>query len=334
MNKNILVKTPLRISLLGGGTDIYSFYKENIGRVISFTINKYIYIFIKELNEFFEENYRLNYYITERVNSIPEIKNEITRESILLHRIKKKLYISTIADIPQSSGLGSSSSFAVGLNLAFRRIKGEQDSKKLSELAVSDAINVEISKLKKPIGLQDQVASGFGGLNYIEFSKKFQNHYKVQPINSNKIKKMLSENLLLVWTGKQRNADNILIDQLKNHENNIENLKKLSDLTNKFYLNEINNFNLKILAEYMNESWEIKKNFSKLITNHDFDKIYNLALKNGALGGKLLGAGGGGFFLFIVENSNKLYFKKKMSEYIIEDFDIDNGGANVVNLDF
>lgn len=334
MKKNIIVKTPLRISLLGGGTDIYSFYKENIGRVISFTINKYIYIFIKELNEFFEENYRLNYFITERVNSIPEIKNEITRESILLHRIKNKLYISTIADIPQSSGLGSSSSFAVGLNLALRCIKGEEESKKLSELAVRDAINVEITRLKKPIGLQDQVASGFGGLNYIEFSKKFQNHYKVQPINSNKIKKMLSENLLLVWTGKQRNADNILIDQLKNHDNNIENLKKLSNLTNKFYLNEIENFNLKILAKYMNESWEIKKNFSKLISTHDFDNLYNLALKNGALGGKLLGAGGGGFFLFVVENSNKPYFKKKMSDYIIEDFDIDNNGTTVVNLDF
>lgn len=301
MTNNVLIRVPLRISLLGGGTDFSSYYSLNTGRVISFAINKYIYIFLKELNDYFDENYRLNYFVTERVNTVNEISNDITRESLSLHQYKNKLYISTIADIPQSSGLGSSSSFAVGLNLAIRAIQGEKINK---DLIINDAINIEISKLNKPIGIQDHVAAGYGGINYIEFSNDYKDCYKVSPIKSNNLINELSENMLLVWTGKHRLADKILSDQEKNKDKNIESLKRLSDLTEEFFKQGLKNFKLENLADAMNKSWEIKKSFSKMISNNNFDQIYNKALNSGALGGKLLGAGGGGFFLFIVKKKS------------------------------
>lgn len=334
MSKNILIKTPLRISLLGGGTDFESFYKQKIGNVISFTIDKYIYIFLKELKNYFDETYRLNYFITERVNTIEEITNDITRESLIIHKNKKKLYISTIADIPQSSGLGSSSSFAVGLNLALRILEKKSISK---ENIVNDAIIIELKKLRKPIGIQDQVATGYGGLNYIKFSSEYKNNFQVYPIKSKEMSKKLSENMLLVWTGKVRQADVILKDQESKKKQNTHQLEKLADITLKYY-NELRHsdfeIDLKILANLLNESWNIKKKLSNLISNKKFDDIYNLALKNGALGGKLLGAGGGGFFLFIVEKKEKEKFKQKMQGFIIEEFSIEFNGATAVHQNF
>ena len=253
MTNNVLVKVPLRISLLGGGTDFSSFYNLNTGRVLSFAINKYIYIFVKELNDYFDENYRLNYFVTERVNKVNEISNDITRESLSLHQHNSKLYISTIADIPQSSGLGSSSSFAVGLNLAIRAIQGKKINK---DLIINDAINVEISRLNKPIGIQDQVVAGYGGINYIEFSSDYKDDYKVSPIESSNLINKLSENLLLVWTGKHRSADKILSDQEKNKDTNFESLKSLSEITEEFFKQGLINFKLENLAETMNKSWK------------------------------------------------------------------------------
>ncbi len=331
MTNSILVKVPLRISLLGGGTDFLSYYKKSTGRVLSFAINKYIYILIKELNDYFDENYRLNYFVTERVNSINEISNDITRESLSLQQYKNKLYISTIADIPQSSGLGSSSSFAVGLNLALRAIQGKKIDK---NLVVRDAIDVELLRLKKPIGIQDQIAAGYGGINYIEFSTNYKDHYKVNSIDSRDFIKELTNNSLLVWTGKHRSADKILSDQEKNKDINFESLKSLSDLTEEYVKKNLSKFKLEDLANAMNESWEIKKRLSNMISDNNFDRIYNLALKSGAIGGKLLGAGGGGFFLFIVKKSEQKKFKNSMEDYKIENFSISFEGAQIINKNF
>ena len=331
MNKSIYLKAPLRVSLLGGGTDFKSFYAENLGCVLSFAINKHIYIFMKELSDYFDEKYRLNYFITERVDSVNDIDNDITRESIKLQKFEDKLYISTIADIPQSSGLGSSSAFAAGINLGLRALLGEEPQKKI---IAKDAIDIEINKLKKPIGIQDQVATTFGGLNYIKFSTDYEDDYKITKINNPSVYELIQENLLLVWTGVHREADQILAQQEKESSNNKSNLIKLSKVTQEFYESNKENFDIFELGNLLNEVWEIKKQLANQISNTEFDEIYKKGIKSGAIGGKILGAGGGGFFLFVVEKDKKTSFIKKMEPFIVEDFKIDDSGAKLVEKNF
>ena len=331
MNKSIYLKTPLRVSLLGGGTDFKSFYSNSKGCVLSFTIDRYIYIFMKELSDYFDEKYRLNYFITERVNSLEEIANDITRESLKLQGFDKKLYISTIADIPQSSGLGSSSSFSVGINLGLRTLLGETPD---TETIVKDAIKIEINKLKKPIGIQDQVSTAYGGLNYIEFSEDFKDDYKISSIEDQSIHKIINENLLLVWTGVHRKADEILSLQEKNAKKNNSKLIELAEKTQEFYNNNKTNFNIFELGMLLNEAWELKKKFANNISNDEFDILYKKGIEAGSLGGKILGAGGGGFFLFVVEKERQTNFIKNMQPLIVENFNIDIDGAKLVEKNF
>ncbi len=331
MNKSVYLKTPLRVSLLGGGTDFKSFYSENLGCVLSFAINKYIYIFMKELSDYFDEKYRLNYFITERVENVDDIDNDITRESIKLQKFDKKLYISTIADIPQSSGLGSSSSFAAGINLGLRALVGEEPEK---NIIAKDAIEIEINKLRKPIGIQDQVATTFGGLNYIEFSTEYEDHYRITKIKNSSVYELIQENLLLVWTGVHRKADDILADQEKKSLNNKSNLIKLSKATRKFYENSKQKFDIFELGNLLNETWELKKQLGDNISNSHFDEIYKKGIAAGAIGGKLLGAGGGGFFLFVVEKYKQPTFRKKMEPFIMENFKINESGVNLIDKNF
>jgi D-glycero-alpha-D-manno-heptose-7-phosphate kinase len=298
VKKLITTATPQRISFAGGGTDINYFYEKHGGLVVSATINKFIYVSVKEHNPLFNEKYRLNYSITEQVNSLEDIKNEIARECIRLLDIKESLYISTTSDLPASSGLASSSCFAVGLLNALHQFKREHVS--IAQIA-EEACHIEINILKKPIGKQDQYAAAFGGINLFNFIENGK--VSMEPIINENTSKLF-ENSLLFYTNIQRSADVILSDQKIESLNNEENLLNIKNMGLQFYdVLSSKKFNINKLSELLHLNWLSKKKLSSKISNLEIDKYYQIALDNGALGGKILGAGGGGFLFFIAPKS-------------------------------
>lgn len=298
-NKVIFTKTPLRVSLCGGGTDMPYFYNQFNGSTISFAIKFYVYVIIK-LNNNYKYNYRLNYSTTENVNSISKIKNLRIRKVLEKFKIKKPLYISTFADIPAGSGLGSSSSFTVGLINAVSKFEGIKMSKyKIAELAYEIESKISTNSL----GKQDHFIASYGGSKKIYYSK---NKISVKSIKLNKI----ISNVFLYVLGWNRSSRKVLNDQKKNLNKNIHNLKELNKITNLLNL-EISkkNLNLKKIGKIIEKSWILKKTFSKYITNKKIDYIYSRIISKGAYGGKLLGAGQTGFLMFL--SSKKIYRKIK-----------------------
>lgn len=300
-SKIIITKTPLRISFVGGGTDIPSFYENNrYGSVISSTIDKYLYVIVKKQNKLFDEKYRLNYSITEQIKNIKEIKNPIIKACIQYLKINEPLFIGTISDIPASSGMGSSSTFCVGLLNALYELKNIKKNKKI---IAEEAANIEINILKRNNGKQDHFAASYGGFNRFNFynNKTIVKKYKLSKINLDKLK----NNSLLMWTGITRDASKILKDQNNQIVKNNNKLHELLNLVNEleiiFYNNKIN---IKKIGNILNKNWVLKKNFATSITNKKIDKAYKIAIKNGAYGGKILGAGGGGF-LYLIAPKNK-----------------------------
>ena len=221
--KKVITKTPVRISFIGGGTDFPDYFNLYGGKVISASINKYIYVTVKEHSHLFNEKFRLNYSETESVNNVNDIKNEITRACLKFLNIKNPLYISTISDLPTSAGLGSSSTFTVGLlNALHYYSTGKKVSSK--QLA-KEASFIETIMLKKPIGYQDHYAAAYGGLNKITFSKK---KVTVKKININKKKiSLLFDYLVLIWSKIQRDSSSVLKSQKKNIKKNIDHLNQL-----------------------------------------------------------------------------------------------------------
>jgi D-glycero-alpha-D-manno-heptose-7-phosphate kinase len=298
MKKIITTATPQRISFAGGGTDIDYFYEKHGGLVLSTTIDKFIYVTVKIHNKLFKEKYRLNYSITEHVDVLDDIKNEIARESIRFLGIDERLYISSTSDLPALSGLASSSSFAVGLLNALHQLKGEHVS--IAQIA-EEACHIEINVLKKPIGKQDQYAAAFGGVNLFTFNKN--GTVVLTPLTNKNIYSML-ENSLLFYTDIQRSADEVLIDQKNGFESNEENLLEIKGLASDFY-NVVNESTLRLdkLGELLHQSWISKKTLSQKVSNNLIDQYYLKARQNGAFGGKILGAGGGGFLFLIAPRS-------------------------------
>ena len=290
--------TPQRISFFGGGTDIPSFYTKSDGEVISSAINQYVYVTVKKHSTLFNESYRLSYSTTEHVNQLDDIQNSIARECLRLVYVEPPLYIATVADLPASSGLGSSSSFAVGLLNALHILRGERVSPvQLAE----EACEIEISVLGNPIGKQDQYAAAFGGLNHLVFKGSGRVEIDHLMLQDNLINKIF-DNSLLVWTGIQRNASNILSKQNINIELNrvnydllIKDCKSCKELMLNAPLDFIARF-----GELLDKSWETKKNLDESISSREMDMIHQKAKLIGGYGGKLSGAGGGGFFFEIV----------------------------------
>ena len=324
----IITKSPLRISLGGGGTDLQSYYKNNEGFLISAAINKYVYVTIMKP---FKEGIYLKYSKIEKLKKIEEVKHKIIKECLKLFKSKvNQIEITTLTDIPAGTGLGSSGSFTVALIKALYEFhKKNILSEKLAELAC----DIEINKLKNPIGKQDQYISAYGGVREFKFMKNgkvVSNNLKISQENLFS----LEDNLLLFFTGYSREANKILKKQndetKKNNEDMIENLNfvKKIGLESKKCL-EKGDFNK--FAELMNIHWEHKQNRSKKMTKPEINKIYNLALKNGARGGKLVGAGGGGFLMFYSNDKEKLrsIMKKKNLEEVRFNFDF-NGTRTII----
>lgn len=296
--KAVTTITPQRISLAGGGTDLPNFYQQNGGCVISSAIDQYIYVTVKRHSRLFQEEFRLSYSRTEHVNNVDEIENGVARECIKLLEIEGPLYISTAADLPASSGLGSSSSFAVGLLHALHTIKGQRVC--ASQLA-EEACQVEMECLNNPIGKQDQYAAAFGGLNHFKFEKNGRVIIDHMVLEKDLIDHIF-DNSLLVWSGIQRDANNILSEQSKKISKKIDKYERLkSEVTKmKDYLLNPNEKILENIGSVLEESWNIKKGVEELIAGGGIEDIHSSIKKQGSLGGKLSGAGGGGFFFEIV----------------------------------
>ena len=325
-DKVVISKKPLRISFLGGGTDMPYFYKKNGGMTVSCAINKYIYVLVKK-HSHSTEKYRLNYSITENVNSINMIKNLRIKETLKFFKIDFPLYINTISDLPSNSGLGSSSSFTVGLIRALNSLLGLTMS--VSELAEA-AFNIEKKIVGDDIGKQDHYAAAFGGFNRINYKKNDQ--ISINPINLSEIKKnKIEKNLLLLWTGQTRSADKILSLQKKNFKKNLTNLINIKNLAYVFD-KEIRRpvINIKELGKIVDQSWELKKTFANSISNKLVNKIYKVSKLSGSYGGKLLGAGSGGFFLFLANKDSQKKIKKKLNSYMNVQFQIENHGSKTI----
>ena len=302
----IITRSPLRISLGGGGTDLPSYYNKNGGFVLSAAINKYVYVSIMKP---FVKGIFLKYSKTEMVNNINEIQHPIIKETLHMLNFEPQIEITTLADIPAGTGLGSSGSFTTALLKAlYTNIKRNLNKHELAELACY----IEIDRLGEPIGKQDQYISSVGGLSAFTFHTKNEGKNKVT-FNSLKITKKsivkLENNLLLFFTGFSRSASSILLDQnkksLKNDDEMINNLHFVKDLGYKSK-EALESGNLGLFGELMNEHWEHKKKRSKGMSNSKIDEWYKLAIKNGAVGGKVVGAGGGGFLMFLADNVSLL----------------------------
>ena len=327
----IITRTPLRISFAGGGTDIASFYKKNsYGSILSCAINKYIYVSVKTHSDIYPEKIRLNYSETENVKDINKIKNPIIKACLKYLEIDDNLYISTVADAPGSSGLGSSSTFCVGLLNALYAYKGKVVNRnKLAE----EAANIEIEILKRPIGKQDHYAAAFGSVNFFKFYAN--ENVSIMPVDENsKNIKMIFDNLHTFYTGMSRDASTVLSKQKKRSSINNSNLLKIRDQAEElFYLIKSDKFSIKKFGELLESGWELKKDLADQVSNKFIDDTYALAKKNGVYGGKLSGAGGGGFLSFVVpqKKTNKLInslIKKKLKYFPVQ---LDSSGSIIIS---
>lgn len=297
----ILVRSPLRVSLGGGGTDLPSYYRDHEGFLIAAAINKYVYV---SINNPFRDGYFLKYSKYENTLNINEIEHPIIRECLKLG-FKKNLEISTLADLPAGTGLGSSGSFTTALLKAlYMNSSINLGSHELAELAC----DIEINKLGEPIGKQDQYIASFGGINTFNFRR--DDTVEVRPLEiPRETLYDLEDNLLLFFTGYSRSASSILNDQdtktKENDEDMLRNLEKVKALGFESK-NALQNGDTKLFGELMHEHWMKKRSRSSGMTNTKINEWYDLAIQNGAIGGKLVGAGGGGFLMFIAQDRTKL----------------------------
>lgn len=306
----IISRTPLRISFVGGGSDIQSYYKHKAGAVISTAIDKYIYITV---NKKFDNKLRASYSETEMVDKVDEIKHNLIRESLKLVGIDGGIEITSMADIPsRGTGLGSSSSYTVGLLNALYAYKGKHVS---AEQLAQDACKIEIDILKNPIGRQDQYIASYGGVQYIQFNPD-GNVYVDPVICLSETKKLFEKQLLLLYTGLTRSANPILKAQGRNIESNNRKREKIAEmvkLVKKMRLTLSNN-KLSSIGNLLHRNWMLKKTMADGISNSVIDNWYKKARKRGALGGKILGAGGGGFLLLFSEPDRHAEIISELSE--------------------
>jgi len=321
--------SPLRVSLAGGGTDIVSYYTRHGGAVVSFAIDQYVYVTVKRHSPLFGENYRLSYSKTEHVKCLDDIENDIARECLRLMQVDPPLFISTAADLPALSGLGSSSSFAVGLLYALHTIKGEEVS--AGQLA-EEACYIEIDVLKRPIGKQDQYAAAFGGLNYIAFGRDGRVQLDPLWVPNDGIAKLLRASMLF-WTAQQREAGSILTDQVSRMaQSDVEytQMRDMAGVCRDHLLSGVEDFPR--VAALLDTGWRIKRGLARGISNNGIDRWYERALKAGALGGKLLGAGGGGFLYLVVPPEQQEQVRVALSDLVDVYINYEPRGARILSV--
>lgn len=321
----IITKTPFRMSFFGGGTDLPAFFNEHGGAVISTTFDKYCYVNVRHMPPFHPYISELVHNRFERVNNIEDIEHPLIRECMRLHDIHE-IRLTYEGDLPARTGLGTSSTFAVGMLNAFCALKGKMMSpRQLAE----EAIYVEREVLKESGGWQDQVAAAYGGLNRIDFKN---GDFAVRPIIvAPERKKELDENLLLFYTGVQRFSSEIQSNTFARPADKTQRLKDmlaLVDEAEKVLCDK--NASLNEFGKLLDTTWKLKRGTGAKVSNGSIDDLYNIAIKAGALGGKLLGAGGGGFLLFYCEKEKQESLKVALDKLMIVPFSFESEGSQVL----
>jgi D-glycero-alpha-D-manno-heptose-7-phosphate kinase len=285
----IIVQTPLRVSFFGGGTDFPSFFRSEGGCVLTSAIDKYIFVTIKQR---YDPKLRIGYTQTEMVDSVDEVRHELVREALRQTGLCQGIEISTMGDIPSASGLGSSSTVTVGSLHAMYTYLGEMVS---AERLACEACEIEIDRLGKPIGIQDQYIAAYGGLRFLEFTPEGQVLNRKVELDGT-LRRRLNERLLLFFTGVTRQSQTILSEQQANIGERTAVLRQLKDMAHTALI-ELQMGNLDAIGYLLHESWQLKKQLASKISNGALDDMYTAARRAGAIGGKITGAGGGGFLL-------------------------------------
>jgi D-glycero-alpha-D-manno-heptose-7-phosphate kinase len=322
----IISRTPFRISFFGGGTDYPEWYLNHGGAVLSTTFDKYCYITCRELPPFFDHKYRIAYSIVENAKNISDIKHPAVRAALEEVEFEHGLEIHVDADLPARSGLGSSSSFIVGLLNSFYALKGRRLSR---EFLALEAIRIEREVLAESVGSQDQIAAAYGGMNVIHFHQ--DGGLKIEPVILTADRKnLLNSHLMLFFTGFSRIASEIAQDQIANIESKIDQLHQMRSMVDQALDILSNDKDIRLFGELLHDAWIFKKLLSNKISSSQIDDIYTKARGSGAIGGKLLGAGGGGFMLLFVEPSKQASVKKALKDFIFVPFEFENSGSQII----
>jgi len=323
----IISRTPHRISFFGGGTDYPSWYRENGGKVLGAAIDKYCYISCRELPPFFKHRHRIAYSRVETVKEMDEIQHPSVKETLKYMNIGYGLEIHHDGDIPARSGMGSSSAFTVGLLKALHAIEGRIISK---ESLYREAIHIEQDLIKENVGSQDQVWAACGGLNTIEFMRSGGIAVKPIIMEGDRLK-LFESKFMLFFTGISRNASEIAGEQIQNTARNKAELREMQGLVDeaeRILTSENGDFNG--FGRLLDSTWKLKRRLSRKISSNEIDAVYETAVRNGAIGGKLLGAGGGGFILFYVEPEERQRLKEALSGYLHIPFRFEFNGSEII----
>lgn len=324
----IVTRTPLRVSFFGGGTDLAEFYRREPGACLSTAINRYVYVTVKRHSDLFFEPIRINYSISEQVDTIDDIKNNIARECLKFLNIDPPIYVSTVGDVPASTGLGGSSAFTVGLLNALHAFRGERVSP--GQLA-DEACHIEIDVLKEPIGKQDQYAAAFGGMNLFTF--KPDEGVSVEHLAINGVGPMagLFDSMLMFWTGHQRDTSAVLSEQSKNTASKMDQLRRMRDQAHELHrLIAEGAIDERGCGEFLDQAWQLKRGLASMITNSQIDDWYAAGRKAGAWGGKLCGAGGGGFLMFLAPPESHPAIRDSLTGLVEMKADFESHGSQVV----
>ncbi|MDF1756783.1 MAG: hypothetical protein P1U74_00550 [Legionellaceae bacterium] len=324
----IIIRTPFRISFLGGGTDYPTWYEEHGGAVLATTIDKYCYLTCRQLPPFFEHRYRLVYSNIETVNEINQIEHPAIKAVLNWSNEDYGLEIHHDGDLPARSGLGSSSSFTVSLVHAMQALKGQYATK---ESLARDAIHIEQNLIKENVGSQDQISAAYGGFNRIEFGPG-ENNFNVKPIMINKKRRQeLQDHLMLCFTGFSRIASEIASSKIENMKNKVFELNKMKDMVDEsIQILHDSNVPIEKFGELLHESWQYKRGLSNKVSTTEIDELYETARNAGAIGGKILGAGGGGFLLLFVKPELQEKVKASLNKLIHVPFQFEDTGSRVV----
>ncbi len=320
----VISKTPFRMSFFGGGTDYSEYFREYGGSVLSATFNKYCFVTVRDFPPFFDHKNQFTYSKIERFDSPDELSHPLVREALkYLH--ESNIQISYDADLPARTGIGSSSSFAVGLLNSIHTLRGRYTNKK--QLA-NEAILLERELCREHGGIQDQIAAAYGGLNRIDFDGS---GFNVKPLQLSDMRlDELNSNLLLFFSGKSRFSSEIAKEQTSKLSQNISTLHKMKQLADEGERILCTGHSLDEFGELLDYSWQMKTTLADNITNNEINELYELAKKNGAMGGKLLGAGGGGFMLLYVPQKNQNKLRNALDKYMHIPFRFENEGSKIL----
>jgi D-glycero-alpha-D-manno-heptose-7-phosphate kinase len=323
----IISRTPFRVSFFGGGTDYPDWYREHGGAVLATAIDKYCYISVRELPPFFDHKFRLVYSFVENVKDVGEIAHPAARAVLQTMGVAKGLEIHHDGDLPARSGVGSSSAFTVGLICAIHALAGRHVSK---DALASEAINVEQCVLREAVGVQDQISAAFGGFNHITFRQDGVYHVSPMILPTDRLDS-LQDHLMLFFTGISRTAAEVAqaqLDNLKHHASEMRAMQQMVDRAIEILASPASD--IVDFGRLLGEAWTLKRTLSDRVTNSTVDACYDTAMRAGAIGGKLLGAGGGGFMLLFVRPGDQPRVEEALSRLIRVPFKFDMSGSRIV----